>query len=733
MRTPFRKLFFILVLLLGVLQFSAQNPVADSLKIRFNKEVNPKLKTEHLIGICAAYFDEPNHTTNFDSLKKYFQLLSTQFGSYLNRGDSILFYGKLVPLYMDSSATSKQKFATSISYYERSIPFFIKENRYSRVGEAFLQIGVTKTQMSNGITKKNSSSIVPYYNKAVSAFERANDTKNLLGTYLELQLHFSYIGDQYFSDLYLQKAYDLSKLIHDDYEQANILALIASNASAKALGTIDMDIINIIELPDESKKQLNYAIDRLKLSLPLWVKAKALKGHRYSLNELAYSYCYLQNKDSALHYAFLLLREVKKVDSPEDLASCYGTCGDVYHSFKDYDHALLYMDSCYYLSKSKGLSSYIRDLSANYAKIYAIKKDYEKAFQYQQLFIQLNDSLSTFDLNNSTAELQTKYETEKKEGQINSLNMENKIKDEENTRQKIFTIGSVLIGIIILFFALFIFRSLQQNKKKNVIIAQQKLLVEEKHKEITDSINYAERIQRSFLASKELLNENLKEYFVLFLPKDVVSGDFYWATKLKNGNFLMATADSTGHGVPGSIMSILNISCLEKSVEELSLVEPAEILNHTRTKIIERLKKDGSETGGKDGMDCSLISLDPGKTKLNYAAANNPVWIVRNKELLEFAPDKMPVGKHDKDSVSFTQHEVLLEKGDLIYTLTDGFPDQFGGPKGKKFMYKKLKELLVGISDSSLEQQKEILTATLSEWKGSLEQVDDICIIGIRV
>ncbi len=269
-------------------------------------------------------------------------------------------------------------------------------------------------------------------------------------------------------------------------------------------------------------------------------------------------------------------------------------------------------------------------------------------------------------------------------------------------------------------------------KERTMEIVTQKHLIEEKHKEITDSINYAERIQRSFLATKQLLDENLKDHFVFFQPKDIVSGDFYWASKLSNGNFALVTADSTGHGVPGAIMSILNISCLENAVKE-GFLEPSEILNYTRTNIIDRLKKDGSEQGGKDGMDASLICFDFKNTKLFYSAANNPIWIVRDNRIIELDPDKMPVGKHDRDSVPFQQHEFALLKNDLIYAITDGMPDQFGGPKGKKFMYKKLKELLISLVNLPMQDQKNSLKDALNKWKGDQEQVDDVCIIGIKI
>lgn len=264
------------------------------------------------------------------------------------------------------------------------------------------------------------------------------------------------------------------------------------------------------------------------------------------------------------------------------------------------------------------------------------------------------------------------------------------------------------------------------------LVVTQKEHIEEIHKEVTDSINYAERIQRSFLATKELLDENLKEYFVFFQPKAVVSGDFYWASKLKNGNFILATADSTGHGVPGAIMSILNISSLEKAVEQ-GICDPSEILNHTRNTIIERLKKDGSPEGGKDGMDASLICFDFVNQKFTYSAANNPIWIIREHHMIELNPDKMPVGKHDKDQIPFTQHEFQLQNGDIIYTFTDGLPDQFGGPKGKKFKYTQLKELFISFNSKTMLEQKQMIEESLQNWKGNLEQVDDITILGFKI
>ncbi len=301
------------------------------------------------------------------------------------------------------------------------------------------------------------------------------------------------------------------------------------------------------------------------------------------------------------------------------------------------------------------------------------------------------------------------------------------------------TIGVIVILSLIYAYTRYRERALQARQKElkqkvneaTSEINQQKSLIEEKHKAITDSINYAERIQRSFLATKELLDENLKEYFVLYLPKDVVSGDFYWASKLNDGNFALVTADSTGHGVPGAIMSLLNITSLEKAIEHET--DPGKILDHTRLNIIDRLSKDGTKDGGWDGMDCSFISFDFAKLKMRIAAANNPVWIVRDGILHEIKADRFPVGKHEFDDQSFTNHDFDLQKGDVIYTMTDGYADQFGGPLGKKFKWKQLQKVLVSQVNIPMPEQKEKIGEVLRNWKTNVEQIDDVCLIGIRI
>ncbi len=450
---------------------------------------------------------------------------------------------------------------------------------------------------------------------------------------------------------------------------------------------------------------------------------------------VAYAKFFLGETDSALYYSDLSAKLNKNIVSIGE--------GAIYFlsKLKRFDEAVLKLYPLIFgneKSKSPNLYNYHCGFAAPIFESAGRYKEAAYCYNYNKSF---SDSIRKLEneSNEEYNQLKTKFviASERESARLASEKIETENTKEKEKKNLIIILGSIT-GVIIIVFMIIIYGRYRLTEKQNAIIESQKFILENKNeiiegkqREIIDSINYAKRIQYTLLAHNEFLQENLREYFVYFEPKDIVSGDFYWATKIDN-LFYLAVCDSTGHGVPGAIMSILNISCLENAIKEGN-TEPAEILNHTRKNIIDRLKKDGSKEGGKDGMDASLICFDFKSNKLTYAAANNPVWIVRGKELLEFAPDKMPVGKHDKDATPFSQHQIDLQKGDVVYTLTDGMPDQFGGPKGKKFMYKQLKELLVSIASMPMNEQKEKLQSSLNNWKGDLEQVDDVCIIGVRI
>lgn len=265
----------------------------------------------------------------------------------------------------------------------------------------------------------------------------------------------------------------------------------------------------------------------------------------------------------------------------------------------------------------------------------------------------------------------------------------------------------------------------QRVKERTFELEEQKKIVEEKNKEILDSINYAKRIQYALLAHEDLLRNNLPEHFVLFRPKDIVSGDFYWAAD-KRDRFYLAVCDSTGHGVPGAFMSLLNISYLNEAVIEKNIGTCEKVLDHVRERLI------SSQAGGKDGMDGILIMLDKNSKRVTYAAAHNGLVKVSGGALTSYEADKMPIGKGERMR-PFSSRDVEVKSGDMLYLYTDGFADQFGGSAGKKFKYRQLDELLKEIAPLPVELQRDRLEKVFLEWKGNLEQVDDVCLVGFRV
>lgn len=254
--------------------------------------------------------------------------------------------------------------------------------------------------------------------------------------------------------------------------------------------------------------------------------------------------------------------------------------------------------------------------------------------------------------------------------------------------------------------------------------------IAEQNKEITDSIYYAERIQRSMLPPVITLASILPEHFVLFKPKNIVSGDFYWAFEKEERVFISAV-DCTGHGVPGALMSMLGISFLNEIVIKSHNLYPDEVLNNLRESIIKSLKQTGHVGEARDGMDVSMISFDKDLRSITFTGANNPLYMIRDNQLSEIKGDKMPVGIYEK-MTPFTRHTFEIKKGDTFYIFSDGYADQFGGPKSKKFMYANFKKLLLSLTDKPMLEQGKILDETIMSWQGSLEQVDDIVVIGIR-
>lgn len=270
-----------------------------------------------------------------------------------------------------------------------------------------------------------------------------------------------------------------------------------------------------------------------------------------------------------------------------------------------------------------------------------------------------------------------------------------------------------------------------QVKERTAEIVEQKKVIEEKNKDITDSIHYAKKIQDAMLPTGEFVSQLFPNAFILFRPKDIVSGDFYWVAE-QGGYKYIAAVDCTGHGVPGALMSMTGNNFLNQLVLERNVASPSEILAGLDDAVRKSLRQDRAETESKDGMDIALCRFNADLTRLNYSGANRPLWVVRNKQLMEYKATKQSIGGSEINS-TFTEHELELQSGDCIYIFSDGYADQFGGPEGKKFMTKNMKELLVGVTDQSPAEQKRTIEEAITGWMGSLTQVDDILVIGIQV
>jgi len=275
----------------------------------------------------------------------------------------------------------------------------------------------------------------------------------------------------------------------------------------------------------------------------------------------------------------------------------------------------------------------------------------------------------------------------------------------------------------------------QKVKDRTAEVVRQKEEIEIKNKHITDSIRYAKRIQNAILPPDLYVKQLLPKSFILYKPKDIVSGDFYWMTK-KSNLIIYAAVDCTGHGVPGAFMSIVGNNQLNYAVDVKKARNAATILNYLNEGVVETLREKGTinVSGVKDGMDLALCIIDYKNMKLEFAGANNPLCLVRNNEMIQIKGDRQAIGGTFEDDLpQFTNHEIDLQKGDVIYTFSDGYPDQFGGHDGRKFMLKRFRELLLKIHSHPIEEQGRMLDEILEEWRGREEQVDDILVMGVKI
>ncbi len=448
------------------------------------------------------------------------------------------------------------------------------------------------------------------------------------------------------------------------------------------------------------------------------------------------------------------------------LAETYLNIGDVFLREKELEKAEANFVKATAICEEIGMLDMLKTCYQSLSEVYREMGKEELAYDNLLAYIAIKDSL--INVYNSTvlADMDAKYQTEKKQHIIDKLEQDHLIKDAKAQRSKIILLSLLGMIISVVVFAVFIYRSLQKQREAKTLIESQaeelelqKELLQEKNTEVFDSINYAKGIQRALLNSEEQLSRFLSDYFVLFRPQSIVSGDFYWAEKHEKRQ-LFTVADCTGHGVPGGFMSMIGIILLNEIYNSKKLYSPSEVLTELNRLLIISLQR-YEATAVKDGMDMAFCALEYLDTSTEngqvatvwYAGANNPLYLVRqntdlpfivngeehpakleteNAKLLEVRAERFAIG-YDLETSHFTNNEIQLHKGDTLYLSSDGFPDQFGGEKGKKYKYKRFKELLIRHSNESIQSQKTILNQEFEDWKQSLEQIDDVCIMGVRV
>jgi serine phosphatase RsbU (regulator of sigma subunit) len=552
----------------------------------------------------------------------------------------------------------------------KAIELYQKEENYSGQGFAYLMIGFVYYNQVDYPTAKT------FWLKSRDMFNKANDERGLANVYTNLgaieEMDSNYVAAE------------------NLYRQA--LSIFEGRRSNGGIATCLSALANI--------KMVQYAQSK-----------DSLERKQLSL--------------AAYEYLMEGLKRRRESGNFDGVVNQWHSIGTYYLNIGNADLAIIYGDSTLQAGLAHDAKDDTRDAYALLSEAYALKGDYENAYKHLQLGESMDDSLRGAEVANKTASVIAEYEAAQVQKQV-----------EYDKKISRFITISVAGGLLLtLALCVVAYRAYRKSKKFSAQLASQNEIISQKNADITDSIQYSRRIQEALLPDAKQVKKILGDAFVFYKPKDIISGDFYWLQEKQDKVFFMA-ADCTGHGVPGALMSMIGTTLLDESIGEKQLDQPGAILDDVRTGIIRSLKQQdesGEEGKTKDGMDGALCMFDRTARQLYFAGAYNPLWVVRNGEVLEYKGDKFPVGISGTELRSFTTHKVETKSGDMIYVFTDGYVDQFGGDKGKKLKYSGLKELLIECSGLPAGEQNAVLEKHFSAWKGDLEQVDDVCVIGVRI
>lgn len=678
-------------------------------------------------------------TLDFELNKKIDSLCSLNLKKQLNKKEKDSFlnsrafaFNSLGLIYMYQGEYTK-----AIDYHMRCLKFKEQSGDQQDVASSLNNIGLVYNEQGDF------AKAIDYYTKSLKIQEKIGNKKGVANT-------LNNIGNIYYAQANYTKAieyYGKSLKIQEKIGNKEGIAISVNN-----MGNIYYD-------------QGNYkkAIDNYARSLKIEEELKNTKGIATALNNIGSIYFEQGDYTKAMDYYTRGLQMEEKLGDKQGLASSLINVGNVHKAQGNYSKALDYGMRSLTIAQEIGAVYETKLAAKNLWETNKALGRYKEALSMYELFVESRDSLESEENQKEVISQEYKYAYEKqaaadsvafaKEKEITDIQLEKQDVELNAKRNQQYALigGLVLIAL----FAFFMYNRFKVTRRQKVIIEEtnqalnytndelaaqrdeiekQKEVVEKanhelgvKNQEIMDSITYAKRIQSAILPPAKLVKEYLREHFILYKPKDVVAGDFYWL-EYKDGKVLFAAADCTGHGVPGAMVSVVCNNALNRSVREHGLTDPGEILSKTREIVIQEFEK--SEEDVKDGMDIALCTLD-GNT-LHYAGANNPLWIIRKGEIIETKANKQPIGQFD-NPVPYTTHSFELQKGDALYIFSDGYVDQFGGEQGKKFNAKAFRDLLLGIQDRSMEEQKSKIDDTFETWRAGGEQVDDVCIIGVRI
>lgn len=687
-----RKSFGIITILF-ISQILSAQIVTDSLK----KDVD--LLPDSLQ--VKRYLEIATNETVFDSILKYSQLAINKDNSFDNiQSCGYIFLSKAWKKYTSS------EYEKANIYFNQAINYF--DNIKDTLSKGYVYYGLGLNNKYWGRYKN----ALEFIHESIKIFEEKGTKDDIIG---------SMIVESYIQDAWghYSESYEICK---KSYAMANESKNINQAAySALAIGNYFL-----------SQHKSDSAEYYYEIALTNFLHTKNAYGRALVYRDKGRLYLKDKNYARANNMYLQSLDLLEKEKNKRGISELDILLGEL-----NYEIGNL-IESKKYLEKGQSLAieiELVEDVIKNYLTLSEIEEkmgNYSLSLKYYKAFVAMKDTVFNREKHEQIAELSTRYETEKKQQQIELQNIQLDKKQSTIKLQRIISGILAMVVLLTLFLAYTIFRFYRTKKKDNEILTKQKNVIEDKNRQITDSILYAQKIQQSILPSENKLNHLLSEYFIFFKPRDIVSGDFYYATEI-NDWLIITAVDCTGHGVPGAFMSMLGNAFLNDIMSTRSFQKASDILETMRTKVKEALQTSENEDNSKDGMDMALIMINKKSLKLQFAGAYNPMVLVRKSELIEIKGTKSPIGVHLKE-LPFENHEMEIFENDTIYLFSDGYADQMGGVKDNKFMLKNLKSLFLEINTLPMIKQKDILENTLKNWmSNSKKQIDDILVLGIKI